>query len=102
MSVDNSDPFSHQRGMSSPSSPWPDDIFHTESHGKDVDIALYSPERSETTEPLAQPSAPLPPGPVDGGLLCWLQVLGSFIIWTNTWGSSNSFGVGTNPLGVCI
>ena len=30
--------------------------------------------------------------PVDHGLLCWLQVIGSFGIWTNSWGLVNAFG----------
>lgn len=30
--------------------------------------------------------------PVDGGLECWLQVVGSFALWLNTWGIINSFG----------
>ena len=29
----------------------------------------------------------------DGGLVAWLQVLGSFMIFFNTWGVVNSFGV---------
>ncbi|KAF2162939.1 hypothetical protein M409DRAFT_68885 [Zasmidium cellare ATCC 36951] len=35
----------------------------------------------------------MPPGPVDGGLICWLQVAGSFGLWANTWGIVNSYGV---------
>lgn len=29
---------------------------------------------------------------VDSGLLCWLQVIGSFAMWSNSWGVVNSFG----------
>ncbi|AEO60318.1 hypothetical protein MYCTH_2022670, partial [Thermothelomyces thermophilus ATCC 42464] len=31
--------------------------------------------------------------PPDGGLLAWLQVLGSFFLFMNTWGLVNSYGV---------
>jgi hypothetical protein len=29
----------------------------------------------------------------DGGLVAWLQVIGSFILFFNTWGAMNTFGV---------
>ncbi|KAF2158266.1 putative MFS monocarboxylate transporter [Myriangium duriaei CBS 260.36] len=30
---------------------------------------------------------------VDGGRTCWLQVLGAFIVWMNSWGVANKWGV---------
>ncbi|CAK1357395.1 putative transporter MCH4 [Cercospora beticola] len=41
--------------------------------------------------PPAQPAASS--APPNGGLKAWLQVLGSFILFFNTWGLVNSFGV---------
>lgn len=32
------------------------------------------------------------PPVVDSGILCWLQVVGSFAMWSNSWGVVNSFG----------
>ncbi|KAH6614359.1 major facilitator superfamily domain-containing protein [Chaetomium sp. MPI-SDFR-AT-0129] len=34
-----------------------------------------------------------PPAPPDGGLLAWLQVLGSFFLFMNSWGLVNTYGV---------
>ncbi|GAB7353800.1 hypothetical protein MBLNU459_g4179t1 [Dothideomycetes sp. NU459] len=34
-----------------------------------------------------------PDSKMDGGLIAWLQVLGSWILFMNTWGLTNSFGV---------
>ncbi|KAK4502262.1 hypothetical protein PRZ48_005687 [Zasmidium cellare] len=44
-------------------------------------------------EPPKPAGPPMPPGPVDGGLMCWLQIAGSFGLWANTWGVVNSYGV---------
>jgi hypothetical protein len=37
---------------------------------------------------------PGPPGgpPPDGGLTAWLQVLGGYFLFFNTWGLINAFG----------
>jgi MFS family permease len=48
--------------------------------------------------PAAKPSGPpgAPPGmapPPNGGLVAWLQVLGSWMLFFNTWGILNTFGV---------
>ncbi|SMR54570.1 unnamed protein product [Zymoseptoria tritici ST99CH_1E4] len=42
----------------------------------------------------ASPPPPGPPGgpPPDGGLTAWLQVLGGFFLFFNTWGLINAFG----------
>ncbi|KAK4244362.1 major facilitator superfamily domain-containing protein [Corynascus novoguineensis] len=42
-------------------------------------------------EASAEPDEEQPPP--DGGLLAWLQVLGSFFLFMNTWGIVNSYGV---------
>lgn len=56
-------------------------------------------------DPAVDPSAPIPseqpvvppaggpPPPPDGGLLAWLHVLSCFLLWFNTWGILNAFGV---------
>lgn len=44
---------------------------------------------------LNKPLPALPPRPaprMDGGLEAWLQVLGSWLLFINTWGLTNSFG----------
>jgi hypothetical protein len=58
-------------------------------------------EESETRHPQssgeAEPevsNAPPSPGPIpNGGLQAWLQVLGAWILFFNTWGVLNEFGV---------
>ena len=49
----------------------------------------------EREEIEGQPPAPSgPPGPPpDGGLVAWLQVVGGFSLFFNTWGLMNTFGV---------
>lgn len=37
----------------------------------------------EEEQPPRPPGPPAPPPPVDGGLVCWLQVVGAFGTWTN-------------------
>ncbi|KAF2767929.1 MFS general substrate transporter [Teratosphaeria nubilosa] len=41
----------------------------------------------------AQHPSPQADPPPDGGIRAWLQVLGSFILFFNTWGIVNTFGV---------
>lgn len=60
---------------------------------------LASPEKhansqdSQTHEtPVKPPSGNSSPPP-DGGLQAWLQVLGAFMLWFNSWGILNAFGV---------
>ncbi|KAI4186836.1 MAG: hypothetical protein L6R41_003221 [Letrouitia leprolyta] len=58
------------------------------SQEKNVDIK-NSPTRKVPVKPM--PSGPsLAP---DGGLQAWLQVLGAFMLWFNSWGILNAFGV---------
>ncbi|CAK4005403.1 transporter ESBP6 [Lecanosticta acicola] len=44
-------------------------------------------------EPKAIPSGPPGGLPPDGGLTAWLQVLGGYFLFFNTWGLINAFGV---------
>lgn len=47
--------------------------------------------RESSTE---QPSkAPVSPSPPNGGLVAWLHVAGGFMLFFNTWGMMNTFGV---------
>lgn len=51
---------------------------------------------TEKPELQASPPAPVPPPggpPPDGGLTAWLQVLGGYFLFFNTWGLINAFGV---------
>ncbi|KAL1588109.1 hypothetical protein WHR41_03315 [Cladosporium halotolerans] len=51
---------------------------------------------AEAEAGLSQPKPPAgPPGgpPPNGGLTAWLQVLGGFFLFFNTWGILNTFGV---------
>ncbi|KUI60433.1 Riboflavin transporter MCH5 [Cytospora mali] len=71
----------------------------TESQENQQDEAVHpssedeSPEKTAhvTTEPSTK-QAHVPKAP-DGGLRAWLQVLGGFVIYLNTWGLMISFGV---------
>lgn len=49
---------------------------------------------NETQHASIEPSKPVGPGPPpNGGLTAWLHVLGSFMLFFNTWGLLNTFGV---------
>ena len=51
-------------------------------------------EAQHGTESLTQPPAHSTAGPPpNGGVQAWLQVLGAFMLWFNTWGFLNAFGV---------
>ncbi|KAF2863018.1 MFS general substrate transporter [Piedraia hortae CBS 480.64] len=55
-----------------------------------------SPPSSPKYSPVGQPppsGPPKPAPPPDGGLTAWLQVLGGFFLFFNTWGMINAFGV---------
>ena len=51
------------------------------------------PPAEPTTEAPAVRTANNAGSPLNGGLLSWLQVLGSFMLFFNTWGLLNTFGV---------
>lgn len=57
------------------------------SDDQDVPAATASPSE-ETSKPISAP-----PSPPDGGLQAWLHVAGSFMLYFNTWGILNAFGV---------
>ena len=52
---------------------------------------MSSPDNEEKTVTTLQPSNPQPPLQ-DGGTRAWLQVLGSFLVFTNIWGLTFAFG----------
>lgn len=67
------------------------------NHSRDHDHASSdnsSDEKRIGTESKPAPSPAGPPGgpPPDGGLTAWLQVLGSYFLFFNTWGLLNTFG----------
>ena len=49
-------------------------------------------EKGDSVPPTPVSSVPADPSP-DGGSKAWLQVLGSFFLFFNSWGLVNSFGV---------
>ncbi|KAK6949890.1 hypothetical protein Daesc_008213 [Daldinia eschscholtzii] len=49
-------------------------------------------EKEAQTAP-AEPQQSGPPPPPNGGLLAWLHVVGGFMLFFNTWGILNAFGV---------
>lgn len=51
------------------------------------------PDDIETPAQLAEKPAGGPPPPPNGGLIAWLHVLGGFMLFFNTWGILNTFGV---------
>ncbi|KAL0938529.1 major facilitator superfamily transporter [Colletotrichum truncatum] len=50
-----------------------------------------SPPTSSQTSPPAEKTA-APAGPPNGGLQAWVHILGSFLLYFNTWGLISSFG----------
>ncbi|WPH00104.1 hypothetical protein R9X50_00292700 [Acrodontium crateriforme] len=73
-----------------------------ESAAKSVDADSYQntqapqPDLEQVKAEKPAPAAPNgPPGgpPPNGGLTAWLQVLGGFFMFWNTWGLINAFGV---------
>lgn len=51
------------------------------------------PHAQPDTEALAKPPTSSADPPPNGGLQAWLHVLGAFMLWFNTWGILNAFGV---------
>ncbi|KAJ6141377.1 hypothetical protein N7470_009767 [Penicillium chermesinum] len=50
-----------------------------------------SPESGAEKQAVEQPAAP--PSPPNGGVVAWLQVVGAFFLFFNSWGVVNTFGV---------
>lgn len=50
---------------------------------------------SQTSPPAEKPAAPA--GPPNGGLQAWLHILGSFLLYFNTWGKSGMDGRDATP-----
>lgn len=65
----------------------------TETLASDTNENRNGHGEATKAEPPKPAGPPMPPGPVDGGLICWLQVAGSFGLWANTWGIVSSYGV---------
>ncbi|KAL4954125.1 major facilitator superfamily domain-containing protein [Aspergillus filifer] len=56
----------------------------------DEDMSTREPS-TEKPRPVAGPGGPSPPP--NGGLIAWLHVAGGFMLFFNTWGMLNTFGV---------
>ncbi|KAL1851184.1 hypothetical protein Plec18170_006508 [Paecilomyces lecythidis] len=74
--------------------PSQDEAFGSQPTLAGVEATGHNASPAEQIEPevLEKPAAG--PGPVpNGGLVAWLHVLGGFILFFNTWGILNAFGV---------
>lgn len=71
----------------------PKSMENTRNVYSDRGIPQIQSEQPAKEEPSKPTSPPMPPGPIDGGLICWLQIIGSFAMWANSWGIINTFGV---------
>ncbi len=64
---------------------WSDEFFKSATASSD------GGEVEKSSTPLTPP-APLPAPEADGGLRAWLQVAGSFLVFSNLWGFTFAFG----------
>ena len=57
--------------------------------------ATTDDEKHDVEAPSQEPQKPAggPPPPPNGGLVAWLHVLGGFMLFFNTWGILNTFGI---------
>lgn len=62
---------------------------HTSSDGSSDEKGVSNVPEPATLTPSGPPGGSAP----DGGRLAWLQVLGAFFLFFNTWGLLNTFGV---------
>ena len=73
------------------------DPSHEINRSRSSVLSVEKPVEPPTEEKLeeAPPAPPAggPPPPPDGGLLAWLHALSAFLLWFNTWGILNAFGV---------
>lgn len=65
----------------------------TSSAFSEPDEKHGGPQAQPDTEALAKPPTSSAGPPPNGGLQAWLHVLGAFMLWFNTWGILNAFGV---------
>lgn len=66
----------------------------TSSAFSEADEKHVGPQAQSDTEALAKlPTSSSAGPPPNGGLQAWLHVLGAFMLWFNTWGILNAFGV---------
>jgi MFS family permease len=54
---------------------------------------LQTPESHDVPEETPKGPPPMGPPPPNGGLVAWLHVAGGFMLFFNTWGILNAFGV---------
>lgn len=74
----------------------PEPIYQNSEKGYDSPPSLHNDAHSLESPSVDKdltPPAQVPPPPPNGGLLAWLQVLGGFMLFFNTWGILNAFGV---------
>ncbi|THC89638.1 hypothetical protein EYZ11_010914 [Aspergillus tanneri] len=56
-------------------------------------VLMTDTQASDTKKQTPSRPADSPPPPPDGGLTAWLQVVGAFFLFFNSWGLLNAFGV---------
>ncbi|PPJ59429.1 hypothetical protein CBER1_02411 [Cercospora berteroae] len=79
----------------------PANVAHSRNQSDFNDKTSYNerfraiPQDEGSLPPKAMAKPPGPPGgpPPDGGTTAWLQVLGGYFLFFNTWGLINAFGV---------
>ena len=71
----------------------PEPVVQGTTHVDSGQIAEPESEKPNMQTSASGPPPPPPPPPPDGGLLAWMHVLGAFLLWFNTWGILNAFGV---------
>lgn len=64
---------------------------HTDSPGQTIASSAPAPAPADPPPPAGAPSPP-----PNGGIVAWLHVVGSFMLYFNTWGIMNAFGVYQN------
>lgn len=71
----------------------PEDSTDKDSESQFEAAAEPEAVEKQNETPAAAPAGPPGGQPPDGGLKAWLQVVGAFLLFFNTWGILNTFGV---------
>ena len=78
--------------MASLDSTFADDKLELKDDGREVEESPISPDEENALEKTVTPLTPPDATQPDGGGRAWLQVLGSFVVFSNLWGFTFSFG----------
>jgi MFS family permease len=69
-----------------------DDKLDLKDDGRDIEERPTSPDEENALEKTVTPLTPPDASPPDGGGRAWLQVVGSFVVFSNLWGFTFAFG----------